>query len=64
MARCVPAKEGEGRSGISAVGYGVLQMHAGATAGGGLVWCRGEQVRAATAAVLLSHSGRRQRRRA
>jgi hypothetical protein len=54
----VLAKEGERRSGLSAAGGGVLQRCSGTFAGGGLVWCRGEQVRAAAAAVSSPHHGR------
>jgi hypothetical protein len=40
-ARPVLANEGEGRSGLSAEGCGVLWGAAGALAGCGVVWCRG-----------------------
>jgi hypothetical protein len=56
----VPAKEGDRRSGLSAAGGGVLERCSGAFAGGGLVWCRGEQVRAAAAAVPSPRHGRGQ----
>jgi hypothetical protein len=39
----VPAKEGEGRSGLSAEGYGRLQSLAGALAGGGVVGSEGSK---------------------
>jgi hypothetical protein len=59
-ARRVPAKEGEGRSVLSATGGEELQRCSGAFVGGGLVWCRGEQVSAAMAASMSLHSGRGQ----
>jgi hypothetical protein len=54
----VPAKEEERRSELSAAGGGVLQRCSSAFAGGGLVWCRGEQARAAAAASWSPRSGR------
>jgi hypothetical protein len=56
----VPAKEGEGQLVLSAAGGEELQRCSGAFAGGGLVWCIGEQVRAAMAASVSLHSGRGQ----
>jgi hypothetical protein len=44
-----------------AVVYGALQERSSAFAGGGVVWCRGEQVRAAAAASWSPCSGRGQR---
>jgi hypothetical protein len=41
-ARLVSAKEGEGRSGLSAEGSGGLQALAGALAGGGVVSSEGD----------------------
>jgi hypothetical protein len=58
MARIVPAKEGEGRSGLLAEGYDMLQRCAGAAAGGGLVWCSGGHARAAAVTSVSLRSGR------
>jgi hypothetical protein len=60
-ARLVPAKEGEGQSGLSAEGCGGLQERSGAFAGGGLVWCRGDQARVASAASVSLRSCRGQK---
>jgi hypothetical protein len=54
------AKEGEGWTGLLAAGGGVLKRCFGAFADGGLVWCRGEQARAAAAAIPSSRHGRGQ----
>jgi hypothetical protein len=54
----MPAKEGERRSALSAAGGRVLQRCSSAFVGGGLVWSRGEQVRATAAAVPSPRHGR------
>jgi hypothetical protein len=54
----VSAKEGRRRSVLSAEDFGVLWRAAGAFAGGGVVWCRGEQTRPAAAAVPSPRHGR------
>jgi hypothetical protein len=56
-ARLMPAKEGERRSGLSAEGCVRLQALTGALDCGGLVWCRGKQVRAAAAAISSPRHG-------
>jgi hypothetical protein len=57
----VSAKGGEERAVLSVAGGGVLQRRSSAAASGGLVWCRGEQPRAAAAASVSLHSGQGQR---